>query len=358
MGGRFDQLAATFRRFGEYETRENLSPLYERLSFVVAGDQDLLELASHAMPGQPPPNMLFAAVQDVLSEYPDDPLASWYPALSLKAAPGSDPGLVFRSFALAHRDEIVQLLETRMVQTKEVRRSALLLPAFVTVSVEAGGAPLAVVEIGPSAGLNLNFDRYRYRYGDFETGVAGSPVTLDCEPEGPLPPVTGGLPPVASRVGIDLRPLDACDPDDVRWLRALVWPEHDDRRQLLDHALAVARQHPPHLLGGDIFELLPVQVAGADPAAAVCIVATFVLNQFNAAMLERLGSMLETLSRERPLWMVILGANAFVSPDSLRAESWTSLWLFRYEHGQREVRRLGRCNPHGRRIAWGAPAPP
>ncbi len=353
----FDRLAAAFRRFAAYETRENLSPLYERLSLVVAEDRDLLELAAHAMPGQPPPNMLFAAVQGVLTEHTDDPLAAWYPGLANGRAPDGDPGRAFRAFALGHRATIVALLESRMVQTNEVRRSALLFPAFVEVQREAGGRPLAFIEIGPSAGLNLNFDRYRYRYGSFETGDADSPVLLDCEPEGAMPPVQSGFPAVFSRMGIDLRPIDARNEKDVRWLRALVWPEHDDRRALLDRALAVAREYPPRLLRGDTFELLPGEIRDAAPGTAVCLFATFVLNQFTPGILERLAATLAALSHEREIWMVVLGASEFIRPDRATPESWTSLWLLRFQDGVREVRHLARCNPHGRRITWGAAAP-
>jgi hypothetical protein len=352
-----ERLSAAFRRFAAYETRQNLSPLYERLSGIVAEDRELLELASNAMPGQPPPNILFAAVQDVLTEHTDDPLAAWYPALANGRKPAGNLGLAFRAFALGRQDAIVPLLQMRMVQTNEVRRSALLFPAFVEVQHEAGGHPLALIEIGPSAGLNLNFDRYRYRYGSFETGKVDSPVLLDCEPEGTMPPVQIGLPAIASRMGIDLRPIDAANDEDVRWLRALIWPEHDDRRALLDRALAVAREYLPRLVAGDVFELLPDEVWAAAPGTVVCLFATFVLNQFTPQMLERLAAMLSRLSHDREIWLVVLGANHFVWPERTAPESWTSLWLLHYQSGARQARHLARCNPHGRRITWGADAP-
>lgn len=343
-------IAETFSRFAVAEARENLSPLYERLSEIVAEDAELLAVAAETREGQPKPNMLFAAVQYLLADRREDPLAAWYPAFAGGGEPKGDLAGAFRTFLLGHRDEVAALLSTRMVQTNEVRRSALLLPAFAGV-LASSGKPLALIEIGPSAGLNLLFDLYHYRYRSFELGDPRSPVRLETEPRLPLP--SFGIPSVVSRVGIDLNPLDAANPDDMRWLRALVWPEHDDRRALLDAAVSVARDHPPRLLGGDLFELLPGEVRAAPPEAQVCLFATFVLNQFSPEMLERLRGMLLELSRERPLALLVLGASEFVTGSFPSGSPWTSLWLMEFEHGEERSRHLARCNPHGRWMAWG-----
>jgi len=344
-----EPVAAAFRRFAVAEARENLSPLYERLSRIVTEDRDLLAIAAATRAGQPKPNMLFAAVQYLLADQPEDPLAPWYPAIGAGREPARDLADAFRGFVLAHRDEVAALLSTRMVQTNEVRRSALLLPAFAEVSARSG-RPLALIEIGPSAGLNLLFDRYHYRYGSFELGDPTSPVQLETEPRQPSPEFS--LPTVTSRVGIDLNPLDPANPDDMRWLRALIWPEHDDRRALLDAAVSVAREHPPRLLGGDLFELLPGEVRAAPASAQVCLFATFVLNQFSPEMLGRLREMLLELSRERPLAFLVLGANEFVTGSFPSGSPWTSLWLMEFEDGMERSRQLATCNPHGRWLAW------
>lgn len=343
-------IAGTFRRFAVAEARENLSPLYERLSEIVAADAELLAVAAGTRAGQPKPNMFFAAVQYLLGEYGEDPLAAWYPALSGGGEPKGDLGAAFRGFVFEHRDDVAALLSTRMVQTNEVRRSALLLPAFAAVSASSGRR-LALIEIGPSAGLNLLFDRYHYRYGQFEPGDVQSPVRIETEARLPLPEFS--IPRVASRVGIDLNPLDPANPDDMRWLRALIWPEHDDRRALLDAAVSVAREHPPRLLGGDLFELLPREARAAPRDAQVCLFATFVLNQFSPEMLRRLREMLLELSSERALALLVLGASEFVAGSFPSGSPGTSLWLMEFDGGKEHSRHLARCNPHGRWIAWG-----
>ena len=68
-------------------------------------------------------------------------------------------------------------------QTNEIARSAMLLPGFLTVAHETG-LPLELVEIGASAGLNLLFDRFHYRYGDAEWGQNASPARLVPEDRG------------------------------------------------------------------------------------------------------------------------------------------------------------------------------
>lgn len=97
----------------------------------------------------------------------------------------------------------MELIATRTVQTNEVRRSALLLPAFVLVSREAQGRPLYLLEIGAAAGLNLLWDRYGYHYGNgLRSGDMSSPVQISCSLRGALtPPVPATLPKVGRRRG-------------------------------------------------------------------------------------------------------------------------------------------------------------
>ena len=344
-----DQVAAAFNRFARVETAGMLSPLYEQLARTVVADPSLCALAAEALPGQPRPNMLFAAVQYLLEDFPRDALAAFYPSLTAVPVEG-EPGPAFRSFCERHRHAIVEILHTRMVQTNEVRRSACLLPAFGTVAA-ATQAPLGLIEIGPSAGLNLLFDRYRYDYGaGGQVGDPESPV-LDCELRGEALPLTGGIPAVASRAGIDLNPLDLESAPNRRWLRALIWPEHRDRRLLLEAATSVALRHPPRLVGGDVFELLPAEVAAVPPGAAVCVFATFVLNQFSADMRTRLRSQFIGLSDARDIHLVVMGTDEFVT-GMIRNSEDVALWLVRFSKGEETRRQLAECNPHGRWMKW------
>lgn len=135
--------------------------------------------------------------------------------------------------------------------------------------------PLALLDVGASAGLCLYPDRYTYRYGDHQLG-AGDPV-LDCAATGMAPP--GGLPEVVWRAGLDLNPLDVSNPADLAWLDALTWPEHKHRRARLRAAAALAAADPPLLVRGDLVDDLRALAAQAPAGATLVVFHTSVLYQ-------------------------------------------------------------------------------
>lgn len=273
-------MAATFVRFADEECRGR-SGLYERLARGVAMSPELHGLAAEAGSGQPVPNLFFAAVHDLLLNGADGALRGFYPSVG-GGNPG-DPMPALRAFCDMHRERIAQRLRTRRVQTNEVRRSTCLLPGFELVARRAGGRPLAIVEVGAAAGLNLRFDRYHYDYGP--AGSWGGPaaaVALTCDTRGTRPPLPRGPIDVAWRLGIDVDPIDVRDPAAAGWLRALVWPDQPERAERLARAIADAAADPPSLLSGDALDLLPRALADAPADAVVCVVHTYVLNQFSA----------------------------------------------------------------------------
>ncbi len=355
-----DALAESFRRWSDIEAVANGSALYERLGHVVADDAEVLALSDGAMPGQPRPNMLFAAVHRLLADDPHADLAEYYATLGgTKAADGRVEGL-FREYCLANRERLLPILRSSMVQTNEARRSAVLMPAFADVSADGGG-PLALFEIGPSAGLNLNFDRYAYDYAGHRIG-GDSPVVLESDPRGNPPKVA--IPAVVGRMGVDLNPLYPERSEDMAWLRALIWPEHTDRLALLDAAIEVARKHPPELVAGDFRDVLPERVAGAPAGSVPTIFATFVLNQFPKPLLDDLRAMMLELSRVRPVYFVVMGFTEFIGPGHQFLGD-TRVWILRLRDGGGEYRHHSTANPHGRWLElqgdgawepWGASA--
>ena len=157
-------LRAAFDRFARVEAPGLASPTYEELSYGVSNDDDLArDRLAHPAPRQPPPNMLFAAVQYLLLNGLNHPLAAHYPIISSGPRPLAPAYPHFREFCLEQRERIVELISTRLTQTNVVRRCACLLPAFSIVCRETS-SPLALIDLGASAGLNLNFDRYAYSY--------------------------------------------------------------------------------------------------------------------------------------------------------------------------------------------------
>ncbi len=177
-------LARKFHVFGRVEAPQLDSPMYAELSYGVSNDPDLIALAGRTRLGQPPPNMLFAAVQYLLQDDTGHELRRHYPAISGQPRPPEAAFPAFRDFCLQHADRIAELLATRRTQTNVILRCACLLPAFSAIA-RVTGRPLALIEIGPSAGLNLNWDRFRYCYRDADGepalhwGPDPSPVLLD-----------------------------------------------------------------------------------------------------------------------------------------------------------------------------------
>lgn len=354
-----ERLRRTFHRFARAEAVPQGSPIYERLCEVVAGDDLLIDLAAEAAPGQPVPNLFFGAVHTLLEEDQEHLLAAYYPSLGGARVLDDEIGEAFRSFVLHHRRGMEHLLHTRLVQTNEVRRSALLFPAFATVSAEAGGAPLALVEVGASAGLNLLVDRYAYRYSGQPAGAPSSPLVLETEVRGGAPPIER-VPPIAARLGLELNALDVQSEADMRWLRALVWPEHDERRRILQAAIAIARTDPPEVRTADVFEDLAPAIASAPPEAEVVVFATFVLNQFTEEMRDRLKHLLLDASRERPVHVLVIGFSDWFrewSGGERRDLGSAPVVLATLRGGHGTWRQLAVADPHGWWIDWSPTAP-
>lgn len=141
---------------------------------------------------------------------------------------------------------------------------------------------MSLIEIGTSAGLQLLWDKYAYSYNisDKTYGDVNSPVRIASEIRGDkTPPFLDVIPPVASRLGIDLHLNDLRDPEDRLWLKALIWPEHDDRRELFERAADCFKNHPVELVEADGVTHLPLVAERIPQDTAICIFHTHVANQ-------------------------------------------------------------------------------
>ncbi|WP_435358099.1 DUF2332 domain-containing protein [Haloarchaeobius sp. DFWS5] len=303
-------LAAHFRDFARW--CDDTSPLYASLSHSIAAADDVLSVAAAVPDDQPGPNNLFAAVHALVLRGTDHELRAFYPSVVGPEATTdpteSDPFPAFHDFVLTNEAAVRDLVATRRTQTNAVGRCSVLYPAFAHVAAAVDG-PLALVDVGASAGLNLSFDRYRYEYeladGEALTvGIDDSPVTIPGEVRVGDPPLPADPPTVASRAGIDVNPLDVTDDADVNWLRALVWPEHTDRHEQLRDAVALAREDPPRIVEGNALDLLPTVVREIPAEYAVCIYDTQVLYQLTDAERERYRGVLSGIASSRDLHWV------------------------------------------------------
>ncbi|WP_194410949.1 DUF2332 domain-containing protein [Microbacterium cremeum] len=202
----------------------------------------------------------------------------------------------------AHADEVVAEASGRRLQTNEPQRCAALLPALATVD-----GPIALLEIGASAGLCLFPDRYSYRFRDQGAVTALDPedgpsaVVLECEVSGD-PPLR--MPDIVWRAGIDLAPLDARAEEDRRFLTSLVWPGESGRVVRIEAALDVVAADPPLLYAGDATdpEVLRQASARAPHDATLVVTTPGVLPHIPRAGRERLIRTLRTLDA---VWITI-----------------------------------------------------
>jgi len=326
------------------------SPLYERICRIVADDPELLALADEVPSDRARDKVFLAAVHAEILDGVEHPLVRYFPSVSDEPRPPDDElADTLRDFCLTHADALRTHLATRRTQTNAVRRSAVLFPAFAHVAARTDG-PLALVEVGPSAGLNLLWDRYRYVYADGDEtrrlGPEESPVTIRSSIREGRPPLSLAPPAVRSRVGIDRHPLDVTDDGDVAWLRALTWPEHHDRRAVLADAVAAARADPPRLIAGDALDELPAVLDGIPDDVPVAVYSTLVLYQMPAIVQSELRDLIAERAAARPLhWLT--GSGDHDDPGDGIGLDW-----HRTVDGDLRTHRLADFQPHGEWIEW------
>lgn len=242
-------------------------------------DSHALDDLLHPLPGlKRQPNLFLAALRFCGAPLvPGDELAGW---------------------VREHWDEVEQVVLTHATQTNEPGRCATLAPVLASI-----GEPLALIEVGMSAGLCLAPDRYGYRYHRHDQVTElpapghGAPI-FDCLVSGaegrPL-----ARPEVVWRAGIDLNPLDPGDADDAAWLRALVWPDQPDRERRLARALAVTAETEVHRVSGDAVAELPALIDRAPAGATVVVMHSAVLAYFEPRQCAEFAALMARLQRER-----------------------------------------------------------
>jgi hypothetical protein len=345
---RRQRLIDYFRHFAEKEA-PHVSPLYAKLAAAVAADEWLLNLAARTRPGQPPANMLFGAVHELLlRRHRGDPLAAYYPSIAGTEARTGNPALAFRRFCGVHEETITGIIRSRVTNTNEVRRAAVVLPGLMRAAAALEAKPF-VIELGASIGLTLAFDSYRYAYRDengeslAQFGDADAPLTLECTLKGDgRPDFLPAFPALAGRVGIELHPVDIHDRDTIHWLRALVWPEQLDRAERLMKAVEHVRAATsrPEIIAGDVADRLPDAIARAPADAPLIVFHTYAAYQFSHEAHAAVTGHLKDAAATRPVMRL--------------AMEWSmegnDLTLHDVAAGTAE--RLGFCDPHGAWLEW------
>jgi hypothetical protein len=291
------------------ENRKGVSSVYEFIVGKLIEDRELLRFISKA--GDVPfiYNRFLGAVHYLLLEGVDSPLRSYFGTVTEQPQPISESAyLYFRQLCLQHEQEILKSMVDREVQINEVRRCAALLPSLTLASQRHQSRPLALIDVGACAGLNLLFDQYHYEYGRAGmVGASGAPVRISCKPEGEtLPPVPASFPAVRWRRGLDLHPVDATDSHQTNWLIALVSPDDRDRLTLLRAALDLARRAPPVVIKGDASTATAELLAEVPAGLVPCVFHSFTTQDLKPNDLRRFEAILRQYGGSHDLCVISL----------------------------------------------------
>lgn len=251
------------------------SPIYAQWAERIAVDPELTGLVSRLPQDKRQPNLVFAASRFL-------------------GCPDADADTLAR-FLRGNWSTIREVVLAKRTQTNEARRCATLLPALGLIASQ-DDRPLALIEVGPSAGLCLLPDLYSYEYDGGARLGAGSPL-LRCTTTG-NPPLPTSLPRVASRAGVDLNPLDGTDPQTVRWLQCLVWPGQSERLETLRSALGTLASlgaDRPTLLAGDLNDRVAELVAAVPASHAAVVFHSAVLAYLTPAGRSRFAETVRSL---------------------------------------------------------------
>jgi hypothetical protein len=245
--------ATRYEYFSTQEARGH-SNCYEDWAKGIASDNELLALIRTLPEERQQPNLILASAR--------------------ATGIGLEPYTKFRAEFLSKWDKIRAIAMVRRTQTNEVGRCATLLPIFCELQ-----QPLALLEVGASAGLCLYPDQYNYQYNEdapILSKTTGGPL-LHCTTTGNVP-LPAQVPEIVWRAGIDLNPLDVTNREDTDWLELLVWPDQHHRLERLNAAVNVVRANPPHLVRGDLLEQLEATAATSPSGANLVIFHSAVLN--------------------------------------------------------------------------------
>ena len=247
------RLSAAYLRFAEDEVRDK-SPLYDEVLRGAASDPEVIGFLLTLPREKRQPNLFLAAARHLFGT----------PA-------GWDQ---LRRCVLQDKDVLRALMLARSTQTNEPGRCAPLLPVLARFR-----EPLALLEVGASAGLCLLPDFYGYDYGRTVLGPEAprsTPPVFPCMVNAATP-VPARLPRVVWRAGLDINPVDLSVPDEIDWLEALIWPEQTDRLARLRAAIKIAAEQKPRLVKGDLRTDLAALAREAPKDATLVIFHTAVL---------------------------------------------------------------------------------
>ncbi len=336
----FGQQASACRGLGSPFTASLCMLAAERLTAAYPVGAKILSWSGDPSPnGDSVPLRLAGALHALVLSGSDEQLASVYPP---HAAEADDLWNAVEHACRAHASFILDRLESAP-QTNEVRRSAALLPGFLTIS-SLFHKPLVLSEVGASAGLNLQWDHYDYRLGDMAWALQSSPVLIAPEWRGARPPNVPVH--IASRAGCDLNPLNPARDEDALRLLSYIWADQADRLERTRFALAIAAANRQTVERADAVDWLAQRLQPVHEDQVHVIYHTIAW-QYLPGSLQEKGEALIAAAGARatvntPLARLQMEADDQKHSAALTLQIWPS--------GEKHL--IGRADFHGRWIEW------
>ena len=344
-------LAQVYRHFSEFDAA-GVSPLYARVAVALSESDEALGAIEAAPARKRHPTVILAALHDLALAGRAPALAAAYADTDGDAAAGAAIDTLLRM-----TDSVVAIAVRRRVRGSETGHCAVLYPAIAEAARREGAQAVGLIDVGCSAGLNLNVDRVGITYS--KGGLLGdpsSPVQQSASVVGDRPIPTRAMPEVVTRVGVDRDPVDVTDADSARWLRACLWPDQPEQAARLDAELALAATAPPLLLGGDAIELLPDALARVPADALPVVTTTWALSRFSPDRRMRFLHRLEEAAAGRPVaWVSAEGMGVAPTIPTLGdriASGHSIIGLAVFDRSARQAEAVGRCWSRGRLLSW------
>ena len=251
------------------------------------------------------------------------------------------------SCAWQTQNQALRTALARPPQTNEVQRSAALLPGLLHVAAQTG-MPLAVLELGASAGLNLWCDHYRHEHGSWAWGDTASLLTLNSDWLGPLPP--GATLQIARRAACDTRPVDLTAPGEDLRLASFIWADQPARLARLRAAQQVAKacmiRAGVTVQAAGAADVLRAQLRQRLPGQATVLMHSVMWQYMGAAEQADIQSQMATAGAAAdgaaPLAWLRFEPPAPDQRVELRCQFWPG----------GADRLLATCHPHAARIHW------
>lgn len=371
-----DDMAGYFRMF---VAEVSNSPLYAALCPLLAEDPTAIALYADVPGTQRRPNLLLAALHYSVLRDQTHGFAEWFKTVG-GTKEANDPELktALSSFIAQRFGELKKLVVGGATQTNEVGRSALILPALAVLGEEQA-KPVAIVEIGTSAGLNLRPDAYalNYRNADGTTTTVGpknSTVQIETDTSQSvelLPYAALASLQLGSRIGVDLNPLDITDEFQARWLCALIWPDDTARFHRLRAAVDHAAANPIPIVQGDAVETVGAYISSVPVNEYPVVVTTWVLTYLTEPQRRAFAATLDAAAQTRDFAWIAMEHPAYARglpwPEQVTAlwgsesldpvaqtitKSGTPLVVHRYKGGIRSSEWIASVHAHGHWINW------